>query len=112
MQSQQKGSRFACKVPIATLHPVPLFLIPGNPGLFPGVWGTLCQPTPTEDLISVPYPTQITYEQGQFLFAFLLFMSKEKSILLHKRSFILLRTLVSIGVNLAGKGLREFNFTA
>ena len=46
------------------------------------------------------------------MFAFLLFMSKEKSILLHKRSFILLRTLVSIGVNLAGKGLREFNFTA
>lgn len=33
-------SRFACKGPIATQHPLPLFLIPGNhPDLFPGGLG-------------------------------------------------------------------------
>ena len=110
MQSQQKGSRFACKGPTATPHSVPLFLIPGNPDRFPGVWGTLRQPTVT----SSQSHTQPRFHmnQGQFLFAFLLFISKEKSILLHKRSFVLLRILVSIGVNLASRGLREFNFTA
>lgn len=83
MQSQQKGAALPSKGPIVTQHPLPLFLIPGKPrSLFPGVLGhPLCQPTPTKDLISAACSTQIHCEQGQFLFAFLLFISKEKSIL-------------------------------